>query len=148
MNCKTIKAKFYSQGEAEGQAITTEKSLCFWGGLDPKSGKVIETNHPLLGEDITGKILVFPRGHGSSSSSGVLLEAIRCKHAPAAIINISCEPIIAIGSIVSRVLYGKSIPIAMVSEKDFYKIYSGAFLKVDGKNQRITILDKDKIPVN
>jgi len=145
MNYRVIKARFYSQGEAEGQAITSTQSLCFWGGLNPQNGEIIETNHPLQGEDITDKILVFPRGHGSSSSSGVLLEAIRCKHAPAAIINIFCEPIIAIGSIVSRVLYGKTIPIAIVSEKDFQEIHSGAFLKVDGKNQTITISDKNKV---
>ena len=72
MSCKVITAKFYARGKAEGRALVTDKSLCFWGGLDPETGKIIETGHPLEGQDVTGKVLIFPRGHGSSSSSGVL----------------------------------------------------------------------------
>ena len=141
MNCKSISAKFYSRGQAEGRALVTDKSLCFWGGLDPKTGIIIETGHPLEGENITGKVLVFPRGHGSSSSSGVLLEAIRCNHAPAAIINVFCEPIIATGSIVAKALYGKSVPIAVVSEEDFRNLSPNNFLKIDDKKKSITITE-------
>lgn len=141
MSCKTITAKFYARGKAEGRALVTDKSLCFWGGLDPKTGKIIETGHPLEGQDVTGKVLIFPRGHGSSSSSGVLLEAIRCNHEPAAIINIFCEPIIATGSIVANVLYGRSVPIAVVSEDDFKRFYPDTLLRVDDKEKSITILE-------
>jgi len=146
MSYKAIAAKFYARGKAEGRALVTDKSLCFVGGLDPKTGKIIETGHPLKGQDITGKVLVFPRGHGSSGSSGIfssgiLLEAIRCNHAPAAIINIFCEPIIATGSIVAKVLYGKSVPIAVVSEEDFKSFYPDILLRVDDKEKRIIILE-------
>lgn len=141
MSYKAIAAKFYARGKAEGRALVTDKSLCFWGGLDPKTGKIIETGHPLEGQDVTGKVLVFPRGHGSSGSSGILLEAIRCNHAPAAIINIFCEPIIATGSIVAKVLYGKSVPIAVVSEDDFKSFSSDILLRVDDKEKSIIILE-------
>jgi predicted aconitase with swiveling domain len=141
MSYKVITAKFYARGKAEGRALVTDKSLCFWGGLDPETGKIIETGHPLEGQDITGKVLIFPRGHGSSGSSGVLLEAIRCNHGPVAIINIFCEPIIATGSIVANVLYGKSVPIAVVSEKDFKSFYPDVLLRVDDKEKSIIILE-------
>ena len=141
MSCKVITAKFYARGKAEGRALVTDKSLCFWGGLDPETGKIIETGHPLEGQDVTGKVLIFPRGHGSSSSSGVLLEAIRCHHAPAAIINIFCEPIIATGSIVASVLYGKSVPIATVSEDDFKSFFSDILVRVNDKEKSIIILE-------
>jgi predicted aconitase with swiveling domain len=141
MSYKVITAKFYARGKAEARALVTDKSLCFVGGLDPKTGKIIETGHPLKGQDITGKILVFPRGHGSSGSSGILLEAIRCNHAPAAIINIFCEPIIATGSIVAKVFYGKSVPIATVLEDDFKRFSSDILLKIDDKEKSITILE-------
>ena len=143
MNCKVIAAKFYARGKAEGRALVTDKSLCFWGGLDPKTGKIIETGHPLEGQDITGKVLIFPRGHGSSSSSGVLLEAIRCNHGPAAIINIFCEPIIATGSIVASVLYGKNVPIATVSDNDFKSFSSDILVRVDDKEKSILILEEN-----
>ncbi len=141
MSCKAITAKFYARGKAEGRALVTDKPLCFVGGLDPKTGIIIETGHPLKGQDITGKVLFFPRGHGSSGSSGILLEAIRCNHAPAAIINIFCEPIIATGSIVAKVLYGKSVPIAVVSEDDFKSFSSDILLRVDDKEKSIIILE-------
>jgi len=141
MSYKVMTAKFYAQGKAEGRALVTDKSLCFWGGLDPETGKIIERGHPLEGQDITGKVLIFPRGHGSSSSSGVLLEAIRCNHGPAAIINIFCEPIIATGSIVANVLYGKSVPIATVSEDDFKSFYPDMLLRIDDKEKSIIILE-------
>ena len=141
MSYKVITAKFYARGKAEGRALVTDKSLCFWGGLDPETGKIIETGHPLEGQDITGKVLIFPRGHGSSSTSGVLLEAIRCNHGPAAIINIFCEPIIATGSIVAKVLYGKSVPIATVSEDDFKGFYPDMLLRVDDQEKCIIILE-------
>jgi len=141
MSYKVITAKFYARGKAEGRALVTDKSLCFWGGLDPETGKIIETGHPLEGQDISGKVLIFPRGHGSSSTSGVLLEAIRCNHGPAAIINIFCEPIIATGSIVANVLYGKSVPIATVSEDDFKSFYPDMLLRIDDKEKSIIILE-------
>ena len=122
-------AKFYARGKAEGRALVTDKSLCFWGGLDPETGKIIETGHPLEEQNITGKVLIFPRGHGSSSSSGVLLEAIRCNHGPATIINIFCESIIATGTIVA------------VSEDDFKNFFSDVLLRVDDKENSITILE-------
>jgi len=143
MSYKVITAKFYARGKAEGRTLVTDKSLCFWGGLDPKTGKIIETGHPLEGQDITGKVLIFPRGHGSSSSSGVLLEAIRCNHGPAAIINIFCEPIIATGSIVASVLYGKNVPIATVSDNDFKSFSSDILVRVDDKEKSILILEEN-----
>ena len=143
MNYKSISAKYYARGKAEGKALVTNQSMCFWGGLDPKTGIVIETGHPLEGQDVTDKVLVFPRGHGSSSSSGVLLEAVRCNHAPAAIVNIFCEPIIATGSIVAKVLYGKSVPIAVISEEDFKSISQDSFLSLDDQEKKINILKKE-----
>ena len=142
MSYKSISAKFFARGQAEGRALVTDQSLCFWGGLDPKTGIIIETGHPLEGENITGRVLVFPRGHGSSSSSGVLLEAVRCNHAPAAIINIFCEPIIATGSIVAKALYGKSVPIAVISEEDFKSICQDSVLRLDDEEKKITVLKK------
>ena len=136
---ETISAEFITEGKTRGKAIVTETSLCFWGGLDAKTGKIIDPKHPLLGEDISNKVLVFPKGHGSSSSSSVLLEAMRAGNGPLAIINISCEPIIAIGSIIAEVLYNTKLPIATVSENDFYKIGSGNLLSIDSEEQLIRI---------
>jgi uncharacterized protein len=53
----------------------------------------------------------MPSGRGSSSSSSVLAEAIRAGTAPIAIVLFEPDPILALGAIVARELYGRTIPI-------------------------------------
>lgn len=54
-----------AKGKAKGELLFTKDPLCFYL-IDPKTGKVIEKEHELYGQSITGKILVFPYGKGSS----------------------------------------------------------------------------------
>lgn len=54
-----------AKGKAKGELLFTKDPLCFYL-IDPKTGKVIEREHELYGQSITGKILVFPYGKGSS----------------------------------------------------------------------------------
>lgn len=62
---KTYSCHKISEGEAEGEVLFSSDALCFYL-VDPKTGVVIEKNHCLYGQCITGKILVFPNGKGSS----------------------------------------------------------------------------------
>jgi len=39
---------------------------------------MIDRRHELNGENVSGKVLVFPSGMGSFSGTAVLLEASRC----------------------------------------------------------------------
>jgi predicted aconitase with swiveling domain len=55
-------------------------------------------------------------GRGSSSSSSVLAEAIRAGTAPAAIVLSEPDPILALGAIVARELYGRTIPVVVAPE--------------------------------
>jgi predicted aconitase with swiveling domain len=63
-------------------------------------------------------VLVMPGGRGSSSSSSVLAESIRAGTAPKAIVLVEPDPIIALGAIVARELYGASIPIVVLEMND------------------------------
>lgn len=100
-------------GDAEGEALVLEEPLSFWGGLDPATGRLIDAHHPQLGELVTGRVLVMPSGRGSSSSSSVLAEAIRAGTAPAAIVLFEPDPIVALGAIVARELYGTAVPVVV-----------------------------------
>jgi predicted aconitase with swiveling domain len=82
-----------------------------------------------------GKVFVFPQGKGSSTSSATLTETIRSGVAPAAIINLKVDPILALGSIVANELYHHSIPVVVLTEGDFYSIKQGDYLTLepDGK---------------
>ncbi len=127
-----IAARTISRGKATGEALVSPAPIGFLGGVDPKTGNEIENGHPLERKNVAGKVLVFPNGKGSTVGSYVMLQLAKNKKAPAAIINVSAEPIIAVGAIIS------GIPMVDRPEKDVYKLLK------DG--QKITVdADKGKI---
>jgi len=105
-------------GTAEGRALVLDEPLSFWGGIDPANGDIVDARHPQHGANVAGRILVMPSGRGSSSSSSVLAEAIRAGTAPAAIILGEADPIVALGAIVARELFGTTIPVIVTTESD------------------------------
>jgi len=124
-----IKARSISRGKASGEVLITEEPLGFLGGVDPNTGEIIEPWHPLKGKNIAGKILVFPHGKGSTVGSYVMLQLAKNKKSPAAIINVSAEPIITVGAIISK------IPMVDKPDTDIYKILKeGQKIEVDADN--------------
>ena len=100
-------------GSATGTALVLEEPLSLWGGIDPATGDIVDPRHPQHGANVAGRILVLPSGRGSSSSSSVLAEAIRARTAPAAIVLGEADPILALGVIVARELYGNTVPVVV-----------------------------------
>ena len=100
-------------GEAAGEVLALDEPLSFWGGVDPASGEIIDVHHPQRGANVRGTVLVMPGGRGSSSSSSVLAEAIRAGNGPAAIVLLEPDPIVALGAIVARELYGVVVPVVV-----------------------------------
>lgn len=109
----TIAARSYAAGGGEGPALVLAQPLSFWGGIDAATGRIIDRSHPDLGACITGRILVMPGGRGSSSSSSVLAETIRRRTGPAAIVLAHPDPILTVGALVARSLYGTRCPIVV-----------------------------------
>lgn len=129
-----IKARSIARGKASGLALISPAPIGFLGGVDPATGSVIEKGHPLEGKNIAGKVLVFPSGKGSTVGSYVMLQLAKNKKAPAAIINVSAEPIIAVGAIISK------IPMVDKAEKDVYTILKdGQKVTVDGNKGLIIV---------
>jgi predicted aconitase with swiveling domain len=112
------------RGRAEGLALVTTQPLSFYGGIDPSTGKVIERGHELQGESVTGRVLAFPYGKGSTVGSYVLYRLQKNGMAPAAVLNEECETIVAVGSIISE--------IPCVDKIDLSKITPNARVKIDG----------------
>src|SRR5262245_44439625 len=100
-------------GIARGEVLVLDEPLSFWGGIDPATGAVIDVRHPQRGANVAGRVLVMPSGRGSSSSSSVLAECVRAGTAPAAIVLAESDPILALGSIVARELYGRAVPVVL-----------------------------------
>jgi predicted aconitase with swiveling domain len=122
-------------GSAEGLALVSREPLSLWGGLSPRTGEIIDRRHELSGAMAAGRVFVFPQGKGSSTSSATLLESTKAGVAPAAIINLRVDSILALGSIVADELYHRALPIVVLSEKDFFSIKQDDYVIVgsDGK---------------
>ena len=128
---KLVKGRALVIGQAAGFAVVTQQPISFWGGINPKTGDVIDRRHELCGRNITGKIFVFPIGKGSSTASAILLEGIRNGSAPAAIINKKVDPILSLGAIVAEEMYNKTIPVIVLDDTDFLCIHDGDHLKIE-----------------
>ena len=132
MQKELVSCRFIIDGVSEGLALVSSEPFSFWGGLDPKTGKIINPRSDLFGKSIRGRVFVYPGGSGSSTTSAILLEAIRCSNAPSAIINIEVEPIIAIGVLVAQEIYNNVVlPIAAVPEDAFRLLKTGDYLLVN-----------------
>ncbi len=132
---RTLIGRAIVAGSAEGTALVSTEPLSFWGGVCPRTGEVIDRRHELSGAIVTGRVFVFPTGRGSSTSSATLMQSIKAGVAPAAIINLSVDPILALGSIVPDELYRQTVPIVILREEDFLSIKQDDYLvvKPDGK---------------
>jgi len=98
-----LKGRTLVKGLAEGEALVTNQPLSFLGGVDPRTGIVIEKNHELEGAQVTNKILVFPYGKGSTVGSYTLYAMARRGTKPCGIINARSEAIIATGCVIAGI---------------------------------------------
>lgn len=89
-------------GRAEGQALVTRDRISGWGGIDPRTGTVVETRHELRGVSFAGKVLVFPGAKGSSGWSAAFHQARLFGAAPAAMLFNETTTKIALGAVVTR----------------------------------------------
>jgi hypothetical protein len=119
-----LQGRVIKAGQAEGVALVSPEPMGFFGMINAETGIVIEKGHPLEGESVAGRILVFPTGKGSTVSSYSLYRLAKAGLAPLAIINAESEPIVAVGAIISD--------IPMVDQVDIGQIRSGDLVTIDG----------------
>lgn len=97
-------------GPARGPCLALSAPISFWGGVDPKSGRIIDARHPERGRDVAGTILALPGTIGSSSASAVMLELIHAGRAPAALLMDAPDAILLLGLVVAREMGWPTLP--------------------------------------
>ena len=123
-------------GKGEGLALVSSEPVSFYGGVDPVTGCVIEPGHCCCGENITGKVFIFPTGKGSTVGSYVIYRMKKLGTAPAAIINVETEAILATGCVIS------DIPLVDKLDKDpVEKIKNGVLVKVNADDGIVEVVD-------
>lgn len=106
-------------GAAEGAVLYSSEPLSFWGGYDAETGEIIDRRHPLSGQVGTGRIMAIPATRGSSTTTAVLLEAIRRGTAPAAFLTRGPDTFLALAAIVAAQLYNRAPPVIALTPDDF-----------------------------
>ena len=125
-------ARSIAPGVATGHALVTRQGISFFGGVNPDTGCIVEKGHELEGQSISGRVLVFPTGKGSTVGSYTLYRLKKNGLAPAAIINARCETITAVGCIIADIPCIDSLDLALFSED--------MVLRVDGNLGQVEIL--------
>jgi predicted aconitase with swiveling domain len=87
---------------AEGMALVTRQHISGWGGIDSRTGIIVETRHELRGVSFAGKVLVFPGAKGSSGWSNAFHLTRSMGVAPAAMLFNEMSTKIALGAVVTR----------------------------------------------
>lgn len=123
---KHLEGRIIKSGRCEGQALVSPEPLSFFGGVDAATGIVVEPGHPLQGQCVAGRVLVFPTAKGSTVGSYILYRLKKAGLAPIGIINAESEPIVAVGAIISD--------IPMVDCVDIAQIQTDDWVTLDGAN--------------
>jgi hypothetical protein len=132
----TKKAIALTDGVAEGRAIVLVEPLSFWGGVDAATGEIIDSTHPDHGKNLAGRILVMDAGRGSSSSSSVFAETIRRGTGPVGVVLERADPILLVGALVAKTLYGLSCPIVICPD---HHLVDGEVIVLEADAKRCTI---------
>lgn len=119
-------------GAAQGETLRLSAPISFWGGVDPKTGTIIDARHPERGQSIAGKILLLPGTIGSSSASAVLLELVHAGRAPAAIVMPEPDAILLLGLVVAREMGWTTPPAFKASVMQQQELPHHLTITVDG----------------
>ena len=126
----TFQGKVIIPGKARGIALVSNEPLSFWGGYDWQTGEIIDRRHQLSGSIAKAKILAIPFTRGSSTTTAVLLEAIRAGTAPTAIITTDTDFFFALASVVAEELYASPLPLISLAERDFAQLKTGDEIQI------------------
>jgi len=133
---KTIKGRKVYRGIAEGEALVSEDPIAFCAGIDPNTGVITERGHQLNGQSMSGKILIFPSGKGSSAFSKAAYALWLAGKSPIACVINQMNPQTALSSIVMHT------PTVTDLEIDPTKVIkTGDLVKVDGNRGTVEIME-------
>ncbi len=117
-----IRGNAIMEGVAEGEVLYTEESISFFGGVDMKTGKIIQKEHELKGQSIKDKILIFPKGSGSTVGSYVIYGLKKYNTAPKAMILENAETIICTGAILAKIPCMDGVDIKSLKDAEKVKV--------------------------
>lgn len=118
--------KALSRGFGRGPLLISNEPISFFGGVDPSNGVVIDKWHPLYGRSLNGVVLTIPKGKGSTVGSYVVYALSKNNTAPAALILMERDIVIAAGCILGR------IPLVEIEAAKWAQLVNHSYATVNG----------------
>jgi predicted aconitase with swiveling domain/ADP-ribose pyrophosphatase YjhB (NUDIX family) len=134
-----LKGRGLSKGIGESELIVSRDSVSFLGGVDAKTGRIIDEESDVFGESVAGKVFAFPSGKGSTVGSYVIYGLALNGCAPVAILNERSEVVVAVGVIISD--------IPLVDCVDLSLLRTGDKVKVDGNDGTVDVDGVEEVHV-
>ncbi len=97
-----------------GPLLRLAEPVSFWGGVDEKTGQIIDQHHPKVGVCIAGTALLMGAARGSSSSSSTLLECVRRGTSPAMLLLTERDTILPVGVAAAWEIYGRGPAVVLL----------------------------------
>lgn len=135
-----LKGRKVVAGRAEGEALVTSETISGWGGINERTGTVIERRHEMRGVSFAGKILVFPGAKGSSGWSAYFHMTRLNGVQPQAMIFTRMTTKIALGAVVTRVP-----AITELDQDPLTVIETGDWVVVDADAGTVTVTKKARV---
>lgn len=110
----------------KGEAIVSKKRISFYGSIDLEKGIVTEKDSDIYGKSISGKILVFKGGKGSTVGAYALMKLKSNNVAPKALICLKADVIIAVGCVLANITLVDSI-----NEEILNTVKDGDIIEID-----------------
>ena len=139
MESFTLKGRGASKGVAEGEALLTHDAISFLSDINITEGIIISPQSKCKGQSVSGKILIFPTGRGSTADPYGFYMLKKAGKAPKAVINVDANPTTVAGAIISNT------PMVYKLDKNTLDIIkTGDHVLVDGNKGTVIITKKGR----
>ena len=139
MESFTLKGRGASKGVAEGEALLTHDAISFLSDISITEGIITSPQSRCKGQSVSGKILIFPTGRGSTADPYGFYMLKKAGKAPKAVINVDANPTTVAGAIISNT------PMVYKLDKNPLDIIeTGDHVLVDGNKGTVIITKKGR----
>jgi len=121
-----LKGRVIYEGSASGQVLKCDVPVGFLGHLEPETGIYKERGHPLDGVSIKDRVLVFPKGKGSTVGSYILYGLKKAGNAPAAMVMAECDTIVAVGALISEIPTVDRVDLSVIENEHMVRVEGGS----------------------
>lgn len=132
-----LKGHKVAGGKVEGEAVVSTEPFSFLGDIAPDTGICNIKRSELEGISLVGKIIVCPTGKGSTRGPLTAYRAAKNRVAPAGILCIEAEPVLAAGAIAARIPMVDRLKKSLVET-----IQTGDWIKIDGDQGKVEVIKR------